>query len=122
MEHDISSSPTPTPTPMPDPDHPILSFALFHPRLTTWQSWKVISLVLNPLQLQFQLQLYIQCQFLIISGWDEAFLTLSVGERATIVIKSILIMVMVPMSQAVELAIPPDSTLIFDVELLGIKK
>ncbi|GKT31612.1 peptidyl-prolyl cis-trans isomerase FKBP1A-like [Aduncisulcus paluster] len=55
---------------------------------------------------------------MVIRGWDEAFLTLSVGERATIVID--------PDygygARGAGDSIPPDSTLIFDVELLGIKK
>ena len=52
----------------------------------------------------------------VIKGWDQAFLTMKVGDRATITIPPELGYGSRNMG-----AIPPNSTLIFDVELLEVK-
>ena len=52
----------------------------------------------------------------VIKGWDQAFATMKVGDRATITIPPELGYGSRNMG-----AIPPNSTLIFDVELLEVK-
>ena len=52
----------------------------------------------------------------VIKGWDQAFSTMKVGDRATITIPPVLGYGSRDMGK-----IPPNSTLIFDVELLEVK-
>ena len=52
----------------------------------------------------------------VIKGWDEAFMDMKVGTHATLTIPPDLAYGDKQMG-----AIPPNSTLIFDVELLGVK-
>jgi len=52
----------------------------------------------------------------VIKGWDEAFMLLKVGQRATITIPS----EKAYGAKGISGVIPPSATLIFDVELLSI--
>ena len=53
----------------------------------------------------------------VIAGWDEGLLLLKVGDKARFVIPSNLAYG----SQGAGGVIPPDATLIFDVELMNVK-
>ncbi|MCY7348207.1 MAG: FKBP-type peptidyl-prolyl cis-trans isomerase [Pyrinomonadaceae bacterium] len=52
----------------------------------------------------------------VIKGWDEGFAKLNVGDHATFIIPSTL-----PYAQTARGVIPPNTTLIFIVEVIGVK-